>query len=299
VKTFNKLIVKIVELMPKSLVRVFSNRYIAGDSLKDGVEFVQKLNSQNILATMDVLGEAISTKDEAIEAKNEFIEVLEAIRKYQLNANISVKASQMGILLDEEFCFKQVSEIVEKAAADKNYVRLDMEDSTTTDKIINLLNRLRETHNNVGIVVQACLRRTLDDVKKLNVTGTNYRLCKGIYIEPEAISYRGKQEIRDNYLRILREMLTNGNYVGIATHDEYLITNAMKMITELGIAKDKYEFQMLCGVHEDLRDAINKQGHKIRIYVPFGEHWYQYSIRRLQENPQVAGHILKNLFTLR
>lgn len=298
-KTFNKLIVKIVELMPKSLVRVFSNRYIAGDSLKDGVEFVQKLNSQNILATMDVLGEAISTKDEAIEAKNEFIEVLEAIRKYQLNANISVKASQMGILLDEEFCFKQVSEIVEKAAADKNYVRLDMEDSTTTDKIINLLNRLRETHNNVGIVVQACLRRTLDDVKKLNVTGTNYRLCKGIYIEPEAISYRGKQEIRDNYLRILREMLTNGNYVGIATHDEYLITNAMKMITELGIAKDKYEFQMLCGVHEDLRDAINKQGHKIRIYVPFGEHWYQYSIRRLQENPQVAGHILKNLFTLR
>jgi proline dehydrogenase len=278
---------------------VYSQRYIAGDSLKDGVEFVQKLNSQNILATMDVLGEAISTKDEAIEAKNEFIEVLEAIRKYQLNANISVKASQMGILLDEEFCFKQVSEIVEKAAADKNYVRLDMEDSTTTDKIINLLNRLRETHNNVGIVVQACLRRTLDDVKKLNVTGTNYRLCKGIYIEPEAISYRGKQEIRDNYLRILREMLTNGNYVGIATHDEYLITNAMKMITELGIAKDKYEFQMLCGVHEDLRDAINKQGHKIRIYVPFGEHWYQYSIRRLQENPQVAGHILKNLFTLR
>ena len=298
-KTFNKLIVKIVELMPKSLVRVFSNRYIAGDSLKDGVEFVQKLNSQNILATMDVLGEAISTKDEAIEAKNEFIEVLEAIRKYQLNANISVKASQMGILLDEEFCFKQVSEIVEKAAADKNYVRLDMEDSTTTDKIINLHNRLRETHKNVGIVVQACLHRTLDDVKKLNATGTNYRLCKGIYIEPEAISFRGKQEIRDNYLKILREMLTNGNYVGIATHDEYLITNSLKMITELGIAKDKYEFQMLCGVREDLRDAINKQGHKIRIYVPFGEHWYQYSMRRLQENPQVAGHILKNLLTLR
>jgi proline dehydrogenase len=299
VKTFNKLIVKTVELMPKSLVRVFSNRYIAGDSLKDGVEFVRKLNSHNILATMDVLGEAISTKDEAIEAKNEFIEVLDAIKKYRLNANISVKASQMGILLDEKFCFEQVEEIVKKAAGDNNFVRLDMEDSTTTDKIINLHNHLREAHKNVGIVVQACLRRTLDDVKKLNATGTNYRLCKGIYIEPEAISYRGKQEIRDNYLKILREMLTSGNYVGIATHDEYLVKNALAMIQELGIGKDKYEFQMLCGVREDLRDAINKLGHKIRIYVPFGEHWYQYSIRRLQENPQVAGHILKNLFSLK
>ncbi len=298
-KTFNKLIVKIVELMPKALVRVFSNRYIAGDTLKDGVVYVQKLNSQNILATMDVLGEAISTKNEAIEAKSEFIEVLDAIRKYKLNANISVKASQMGILLDEDFCFQQVEEIVKKAAEDNNYVRLDMEDSTTTDKIINLHNRLRETHKNVGIVVQACLRRTLDDVKRMNATGTNYRLCKGIYIEPEAISYRGKQEIRDNYLRILREMLTNGNYVGIATHDEYLVKGALAMIQELGIGKDKYEFQMLCGVREDLRDSINKQGHKIRIYVPFGEHWYQYSIRRLQENPQVAGHILKNLFSLK
>lgn len=298
-KTFNKLIVKIVELMPKSLVRVFSNRYIAGDTLKDGVVYVQKLNSQNILATMDVLGEAISTKDEAIEAKDEFIEVLGAIKKYQLNANISVKASQMGILLDEKFCFEQVEEIVKKADEDHNFVRLDMEDSTTTDKIINLHNNLREKHKNVGIVVQACLRRTLDDVKRMNATGTNYRLCKGIYIEPEEISYRGKQEIRDNYLRILREMLTNGNYVGIATHDEYLVKGALAMILDLGIGKDKYEFQMLCGVREDLRDSINKQGHKIRIYVPFGEHWYQYSIRRLQENPQVAGHILKNLFSLK
>jgi len=298
VKTVNKLIVKTVELMPKSLVRVFSNRYIAGDSLKDGVAFVQKLNSQNILATMDVLGEAITTHEEAIQAKSECIEVIDAIEKYQLLANVSIKPSQMGILLDEEFCFKQVSEIVEKAAANKNFVRLDMEDSTTTDRIINLHNRLKEHHKNVGVVVQACLRRTLDDVKVLNATGTNYRLCKGIYIEPEKIAYRGKQEIRDNYLAILREMLTNGNYVGIATHDDYLLQNALKMIEELGISKDKYEFQMLLGVKEDLRDKINKQGHKVRIYVPFGEHWYQYSIRRLQENPQVAWDIFKNLFSL-
>ena len=297
-KTVNKLIVKTVELMPKSLVRVFSNRYIAGDSLKDGVAFVQKLNSQNILATMDVLGEAITTHEEAIQAKSECIEVIDAIEKYQLLANVSIKPSQMGILLDEEFCFKQVSEIVEKAAANKNFVRLDMEDSTTTDRIINLHNRLKEHHKNVGVVVQACLRRTLDDVKVLNATGTNYRLCKGIYIEPEKIAYRGKQEIRDNYLAILREMLTNGNYVGIATHDDYLLQNALKMIEELGISKDKYEFQMLLGVKEDLRDKINKQGHKVRIYVPFGEHWYQYSIRRLQENPQVAWDIFKNLFSL-
>ena len=293
----NTSIVKIVELMPKSLVRVFSSKYIAGDTLKDGVDTVKLLNAKNILATMDVLGEAITSQNEALQARTECLDVLEAIHKFKLQSNLSVKPTQLGLMLDDEFCFKHVQELVKKAEEFNNFLRLDMEDSTTTDKIIQLHQRLRKEHKNLGIVIQACLRRSLDDVKMLNKTGTNYRLCKGIYIEPEKISFRGKQEIRDNYLSILREILTSGNYVGIATHDDYLVQHAMQLIDTLGIKKNQYEFQMLLGVREELRDSIVKQGHKIRVYVPFGEKWYKYSIRRLQENPQVAGHILKNLFS--
>jgi proline dehydrogenase len=157
---------------------------------------------------------------------------------------------------------------------------------------------LKEKYDNVGIVVQAYLKRTLNDVKSLNSLGTNYRLCKGIYIEPEEISYKDYQKVRDNYLEILKQMFTDGNYVGIATHDDYLVENAYKMIKEMNIPKDKYEFQMLYGVKENLRDKINADGHKIRIYVPFGEHWYKYSIRRLQENPNMAWYITKSIFSL-
>jgi len=174
-----------------------------------------------------------------------------------------------------------------------------MEDSSVTQKTIDLYLRLKNEFGNVGIVLQAYLHRTLNDVKTLNKENANYRLCKGIYIEPEEIAFKKKDEIRKNYLDALRLMLENGNYVGIATHDEYLIDEAKKMISELKVSEDKYEFQMLYGVRERMRDQINKEGYKIRVYVPFGEQWYPYSIRRLQENPQMAGYITKSLFTRR
>ncbi len=294
---FNNTIVTLVQLMPKSVVGFFSKKYIAGDTLEKGVKCVKDFNSRGIYATMDVLGESITHKDEAVEAKNKCLEVLDTICKNNLKANLSVKPTQMGLSIDEEFAYQQIKELVEKAKSINNFVRIDMEDSPYTDKTINLFKRLRQDYDNVGIVLQAKLKRTTSDVITLNKLSTNYRLCKGIYIEPPTIAYRDKQEIRENYLKSLELMLKNGNYVGIATHDEYLIKEAYRMIKERNIPKDKFEFQMLLGVREDLREKINKDGYKIRVYVPFGKDWYPYSIRRLKENPQIAGHIFKNIFS--
>ncbi len=293
----NNLIVGAVQLMPKSVVSFFSKKYIAGDTIEKAVQCVKDLNEKGIYATMDVLGESITHKDEAVEAKTKCLEVLDTIEKHKLMANLSLKPTQMGLSIDEEFAYEEIREIVEKAKTLNNFVRIDMEDSPYTDKTITLFKKLKKDYNNLGIVIQAYLKRTTSDVITLNKLGTNYRLCKGIYIEPAAISYKDRQEIRDNYLKSLELMLKNGNYVGIATHDEYLINAAYKMIKEMNISKDKFEFQMLLGVREDLRDKINNDGYKIRIYVPFGKDWYPYSIRRLKENPQVAGHIFKNIFS--
>ncbi len=285
--------------MPNSIVWIFSKRYIAGENLGDAVNLVKSLNEKGIYATIDVLGEAIKNKDEALEDKNKCLEVLDAIKNNNLMANLSIKPTQVGLGLGEEFAYKQVSELMEKAKEINNFLRIDMENSPYTDSTFRLYRRLREKYNNVGVVIQSYLKRSYNDVGELNKLNTNYRLCKGIYIEPVEIAYKDKQKIRENYIKILEEILKEDNYVGIATHDEYLINESYKLIKELNIPKDKFEFQMLLGVREDLRDKINTDGYKIRIYVPFGKDWYKYSIRRLQENPQIAGHIVKNLFGIK
>jgi len=297
VDAFNNLIVRVVQLMPKPVVGFFSKKYIAGETLQDAVDFVKKLNAKGIYATMDVLGESVANKSESIKCKNEALEVLEAIEKNKLMANLSIKPTQMGLAIDEQFAYQQILELVKKAAEYKNFVRIDMEDSPFTDKTINLYKRIYTDYKNVGVVIQSYMRRSFDDVVALNKIGTNYRLCKGIYVEPVAIAYKGKQEVRDNYLKILDQMFKDGNYVGIATHDKPLIDAAYTRIKEQNIAKDKFEFQMLLGVREDLRDKINSDGYKIRIYVPFGKDWYAYSVRRLKENPSVAGTIAKSFLT--
>lgn len=292
----NRAIVEIVKLLPKSIIFIFAKKYIAGETLKDGIRVVKELNSKGILATMDVLGEAVKNKEESILAKNECLKVLDAINQFKLNSNLSIKPTQMGLVIDKEFCFEQISEILEHALKYNNFVRIDMEDSSTTDATFEIYKRLRKNYSNVGIVVQAYLRRTLNDVKNVELKDANYRLCKGIYVEPEKIAYKDKQEIRNNFLKILEYFFDNGNYVGIATHDDFLIENAYRMIKEKNIPKDKFEFQMLYGVKENLRDKINADGYKIRVYVPFGKHWYNYSIRRFQENPQIAWYITKSIF---
>ena len=296
---FNKIIVAIVQLMPKTMVGFFSKRYIAGETLDNAVDLVKKLNDKGIYATIDVLGESVKNKDEAVAAKNKALEVLDTIAKNNLKANLSIKPTQMGLAIDENFALKQISELIEKARAFDNFVRIDMEDSPFTDLTFSLYKKLRENYDNVGVVVQAYLKRTYDDVILLNKLGTNYRLCKGIYIESPNIAYKDKHAIRENYLKTLEAILKAGNYIGIATHDEYLINEAEKLLNELKLTNDKFEFQMLLGVREDLRDKINSAGYKIRIYVPFGKDWYAYSVRRLKENPQIAGYIFKSLFKLK
>ena len=295
-KFVNNAIVTFVKLLPKSVVHIFAKKYIAGDTLQDAINVVKDLNSKGIVATLDVLGEAITTLEEATEEKEECFRVLEAINKNNLDANLSVKPTSLGLSVDKDFYRSQLKEVLTKAKELGNWVRVDMENVPYTSSTIEIFKELQSEFDNVGIVVQAYLKRTIDDVIDLNKTKTNYRLCKGIYVESEKVAYKDKQFIRDNFLKLLEEMLKNGSYVGIATHDEYLVNGAYKMIEEMKLTKEKYEFQMLYGVTEKLRDKINSDGHKIRIYVPYGKKWYPYSIRRMQENPEVAGHIAKSVF---
>lgn len=293
----NRAMVATLPIIPKPIIKKFAKRYVAGDALADAVELTNNFNSKGIMSTIDVLGESIKSKDEAIAAKNECLEVLDAIDKNKLNANHSVKPTSLGLGIDYEFCMQNLAEIVKKAYELGQFVRIDMEDSPYTTKTIKLYNDLFKSYQNCGVVIQAYMRRSMDDVTELVKTGTNFRLCKGIYIEPKEIAYKGRQEIRDNYLNLLRVMFENNCYVGIATHDSFLIEGAMKMIDEFKKKKNEYEFQMLYGVRERLRDNIVSDGHRMRIYVPFGTHWYNYSIRRFKENPYMAVYAIKALVT--
>lgn len=296
---FRTLLVKTVQLMPEKVAWFFSKNYIAGKTLSSAIKVVKDLNTKGMLATIDLLGESIKTKEEAILAKEKAIEVLNAIVEHNLLANVSIKPTQFGLAIEEDFAYEQILELVKRAEELNNFIRIDMEDSPYTDATLKVYKRIYENHTNVGIVLQSYMKRTYSDVVTLNAMGTNYRLCKGIYIEPEAIAYKDKQAIRDNFMKALEEIIKNGNYVGIATHDKYLIDESYKLIKEINISKDNFEFQMLLGVREDLRNKINNDGFKIRIYVPFGKDWYAYSLRRLQENPELVGHIVKEFFTIR
>lgn len=284
-------------MVPKGIVRKFANRYIAGDKIEDAVTTAIKLNDKGIMGTIDVLGEDVFNKNDATRAKNECLDVLYAIDKNKLNANQSIKLTSLGLKVDYDFCMSNLTEILNTAKSLNIFIRIDMEDSTCTEDTINLFSESHKNFSNSGIVIQSYLRRSFDDVSKLIKQNANFRLCKGIYIEPEEIAFKDKQEVRDSYLKILRLMLENNSYVGIATHDDYLVDGAYKLINELKKTSDQYEFQMLLGVRENLRDKILKDGHRVRIYIPFGTHWYQYSIRRFKENPQMAGYVIKSILS--
>jgi len=294
---FNKMMVAALPLVPKSIIRRFANKYIAGDTLQEAVELTQNLNKKGIMTTIDVLGESILNKQDAAGAAKECLEVLDAIERNKLTANHSLKPTSLGLALDYDFCLDNLTQIVKKAKEINQFVRIDMEDSPYTAKTLNLYRDVYKNYQNCGVVIQSYMRRSMEDVTELVKTKTNFRLCKGIYIEPRGIAFKDKQEVRDNFLKLLRIMFENNCYVGIATHDDYLIEGAYKMIEEFKKGRDKYEFQMLLGVRDKLRDKILSDGHRIRIYVPFGVHWYKYSMRRFKENPNMAGYAFKALFT--
>lgn len=293
----NQLIISFIQLLPKPLVKRFAMRYIAGEKLDDAVRVVRTLNSRNMMGTMDVLGENVTTREESLAAVRACEQVLHSIHENHLNANLSIKLTQFGLKIDGEFCHSHVKGLLEIASRYNNFMRIDMEDSPTTSETLKLYERLRsEGFENVGVVIQANMRRSEEDIRRLIPMKANIRLCKGAYIEPEAIAFQRKEEIRHHYLKLLKKLLEGKCYVGIANHDDFLISGAYQYIQEMNLDKTDYEFQMLHGVRTKLRDKIVADGHRLRVYVPFGQHWYAYSIRRFKENPQIVRYVLHGLF---
>ncbi len=288
----DRAIVRLLPAVPRPVVQKLSERYIAGPELKDARETVRRLNAQGKMATIDVLGEEITNADEAAAIVRAYLDVFADIEQCGLDSNVSVKLTALGLKLDSELCRENLLAVVEDAASRNNFVRIDMEDSSTTDETLRLYRTLREAgYDNVGVVLQATLRRTLSDIRDLAGLKPSVRLCKGIYIEPPEIAYREFGAVRANFVRALRALLDAGCYVGIATHDEWLVEEGKRLVAEHGLTPEEYEFQMLLGVRQSLGDRLVREGHRLRIYVPFGRHWYAYSLRRLQENPKIAGYI--------
>jgi proline dehydrogenase len=286
VALLDRAIVRLLPAVPKPVVQRLSSRYIAGSSIDDAVRVVARLNAKGKLATVDVLGEEITSADEAHAIAAQYHDVLARIDANGLDANVSVKLTGLGLELDYDLCRENLQAVLLDARARGSFVRIDMEDSSTTDRTLRLYRELRDAgHENVGVVLQAYLRRTEDDLAGLE----NVRLCKGIYVEPVAIAYRGFDEVRANYVRCLEALVAQGSYVAIATHDEYLIREALRVVRDL--PHDRYEFQMLLGVRPDRADSLVASGHRLRVYVPYGMQWYEYSLRRLQENPRIAGYV--------
>jgi proline dehydrogenase len=298
----NKMIAGLLPHVPKKLVWMFSKEYIAGETLDEAIANARKLNAEGVKTTLDVLGEFITTLEEAQANKEEYLEVIEAAEQAGVDGNYSLKPTFFGLLLDKEVAYRHIREVVAKAASYDNFVRIDMEDSPCTDMEIDIYRRLKEEFPaNVGLVVQAYLKRTrrdLEDLKDINTPEyrVNLRVCKGIYVEPEAIAYKDYHEINSHFLDDIDYMFQEGMYPAIATHDLPVIEGAYRLIDKHKAAKDKYEFQMLYGVTPALRKSIVDKGHHMRVYVPFGKQWFGYCTRRLKENPKMAGVIIKALF---
>jgi proline dehydrogenase len=294
VSLLDSALVRLLPAVPKPVVQLFSSRYIAGSTLADAVECVRQLNAGGAMATVDVLGEEITREDETRAIAQAYRDVFAAIDKASLDSNVSVKLTALGLELSYDLCRENLVDVVRVAAGYGNFVRIDMEDSSTTDDTLRLYRELREDgHDNVGVVLQARLRRTLGDVHALADLEPSVRLCKGIYLEPRTVAFGDDEAVRANFVRCLEALLEAGCYVGVATHDEWLIGESLARISQRGLGPLEYELQMLLGVREERREKLVAEGHRLRVYVPFGEHWYGYSIRRLQENPAMAGTIAK------
>jgi proline dehydrogenase len=299
---FNSVIADILPYMPPRLVWIFSSRYIAGKTIEDGIRVSRELNSDGAEVTIDLLGEFIKSLEEADANKQKYLEIIERFTAERIKGNFSLKPTMFGLLIDKEICYKHLQDIVAKAQEKNSFVRIDMEDSQCVDMEIEFYKRLKtEFPQTVGLVFQAYMRRSLSDLKALLEVHSadaplNFRLCKGIYIEPAEIAFKGYEEVRNNYLSILENMFMQKIYVGIATHDKYLVEEAYKLIEKYQVPRDKYEFQMLFGVTPELRSSIINSGHRMRVYVPYGKDWFGYSTRRLKENPRVASLIVKALF---
>jgi proline dehydrogenase len=290
---FNRLLVTGLPAVPKPIVGRVASRYVAGESLDAAVRVIRDLNAQGAMATVDLLGEEVGERAKATAAVAEYLQIFETLDREKVDSNVSIKLTLLGLKIDEGFCRDNVAQIVETAKRFGNFVRIDMEDHTTTDATLRIYRELHARYGNLGVVLQAYMRRTLRDIEELPVQGASVRLCKGIYVEPRQVAWKGYDTVRHNYVQALDKLLARGVYVGIATHDEFLACAASALIDKHGLKPDQYEFQMLLGVDEELRKILIAAGHRLRVYVPYGRDWYPYSIRRLRENPEVARHVLR------
>ena len=288
----DRAIVRALPAVPRQVVKRLSSRYIAGTTLAEACDVVRELNAHGKEATLDVLGEEVTLREEAIGLRDAYRRALDTIDEDGLRSNVSVKLTALGLKLDRGLCRADLAAVVEEAARFDNFVRIDMEDSSTTSETLALYRQIREEgHDNLGVVLQAALKRTLSDIGGLGNLRPNVRVCKGIYVEPPEIAYQEDEIIRLNFLDALEALFDIGSYVAIATHDDWLIGEALALVERRGLGRDDYEFQMLLGVRAELGDGLVRDGHRLRIYVPFGRRWYEYSIRRLQENPKIAGYV--------
>ncbi|MBU0765846.1 MAG: proline dehydrogenase family protein [Bacteroidetes bacterium] len=299
---FNRMIAAMLPYMPKKLVWWISKRYIAGTTIDDAMKACKELNEQGIKITIDILGEFIKDISEAEKNRDEYLEIIDIVEKAEIDGNYSLKPTMFGLLINKEICYKYIREIVQKAAGYDNFVRIDMEDSQCVDLEIELFRKIKkEFPGNVGLVFQAYLKRTLTDIENLldinsEEIPVNYRLCKGIYVEPPEIAYKKYEEINTHFLEDLEFIFKNKIYPGIATHDKPLVEGAYRLIEKHAVPKNMYEFQMLYGVTPELRQSIVDKGHTLRVYVPYGKQWFGYCTRRIKENPKMASQIIKAIF---
>ena len=291
----DKAVANSVAVIPRPVVRRIAGRYMAGERLEEAIETIRDLNEQGCVATVDVLGESTESTRDAAEKLQQYKQVVDALEANELSSGISVKLTGLGLVLDEALCRRNLEEIIVYAGERGRFVRVDMEDSPYTAATLELVLDMHERHKNTGAVIQAYMRRSLKDVMRLAEDGVSVRLCKGIYDEPREIAYKDFDTVRQNYVLLLEELFKGGVYLGVATHDEYLVWHTLRLVHQMGVPKDRYEFQMLLGVDEELRRILVNAGHKVRVYVPFGEDWYEYSTRRLKENPKIARYVAEDV----
>jgi proline dehydrogenase len=298
----NKMISRLVPYMPEQIVWIISKKYIAGKKLDDAIRVVKELNDQNIQATIDVLGESIKEKEQATEYWQQYLYTIQQAVENKLDTTFSLKPTMFGLQWDFKFCVNSVRSIVRLAAEHDYFVRIDMEGSSCTDSELRLFEILYKAHPaNVGIVLQSYLKRSIHDIHWLASISksdhpVNIRLCKGIYIEPEKIAFKKEEDIHKNFMDCLDIMFQRGLYPAIATHHHDLIEKSLQMIKQYDKKNEEYEFQMLYGVTPRRRSKLVEAGHKMRVYVPYGERWFEYSSRRIQENPKMVNAIVQGVF---
>lgn len=279
--------------------RKMASRFVAGETINTAVDAVAQLNAKGITASLDLLGESVHSEAEARATGRQYLEILDRIHERKLDANVSVKLTALGQDISDDLGVEVVREVIARAKQYDSFVRLDMESSAYTDRTLDTFEQklFPGYENNVGVVLQSSLRRTLDDVARANRLSARVRICKGAYLEPPAVAFPDKADVDKNYVAAMHKLMTEGRYPGIATHDEAIIAEAKRFAKEQGIAPDKFEFQMLYGVRRDLQEQIVKEGYRMRVYVPFGSQWYPYLMRRLAERPAniafMAGNIVK------